>query len=201
MNLGDTSATLEESQDVNKCVYLRLFMLFMTYAWLFKGDDHCVCNARSPQSRSSELSPQSLSWSHTQFPGMHCASSHRNSLSEHDLGSIVDNHSQRDTHIFSMIYYCLHISFFATPRFIFQITGLNWRKSYSGLRWKIWSMALTAVPLVWAVTTVISAVTLPADGDTAVVVTTEISQRVTGHLLCLTKSESSREKLLQHVAN
>lgn len=40
-----------------------------------------------------------------------------------------------------------------------------------------------AVPLVRAVTTVIGAVTLPADGDTAVVITTEISQRVTCHLL------------------
>lgn len=40
-----------------------------------------------PQSRSSELSPQSLSLSHSQFPGMHCSLSQRNSLSEHGLGA------------------------------------------------------------------------------------------------------------------
>lgn len=57
-----------------------------------------VCNACSPQSRSSELSPQSLSWSQTQFPGMHCPSSHRCSLSEQGLGSMVQNHNNRDTY-------------------------------------------------------------------------------------------------------
>lgn len=40
-----------------------------------------------PQSRSSELSPQSLSLSHSQLPGMHCSLSQRNSLSEQGLGT------------------------------------------------------------------------------------------------------------------
>lgn len=42
---------------------------------------------RLPQSRSSELSPQSLSLSHSQVPGTHCPLSQRNSLSEQGLGT------------------------------------------------------------------------------------------------------------------
>lgn len=44
---------------------------------------------------------------------------------------------------------------------------------------------LTAVPLIWAITTVVIAITLPADRNAAVVVTSEISQRITGNSLCL----------------
>lgn len=44
---------------------------------------------------------------------------------------------------------------------------------------------LTAVPLIWAIATVIITITLPADRNTPVVVTSEISQRITGDILCL----------------
>lgn len=63
-----------------------------------------------------------------------------------------------------------------------------------GLSRIIWSMTLTAVPFIWAVTTVVGAITLPADGDTAVVVTSEITQRITGHLLCW---ETKKKKNVQ----
>lgn len=43
--------------------------------------------SHSPQSRSSELSPQSFSLSHSHVPGMHCSLSQRNSLSEQGLGT------------------------------------------------------------------------------------------------------------------
>lgn len=87
------SATLEESQDVMlMCVFAPVCVLF-TAGCNFKEAEELawgggVC---SPQSRSSELSPQSLTWLHVQLPGMHCSLSHRNSLSEHGLGS-------RETH-------------------------------------------------------------------------------------------------------
>lgn len=52
----------------------------------------------------------------------------------------------------------------------------------------------TAVPLVRAVAAVVGAVTLPADGNTAVVVTAEISERVTGHGLCRRKNTRARQR-------
>jgi len=56
-------------------------------------------------------------------------------------------------------------------------------------------MTLTAISFIRAVTAVVGAVTLPADGYTEVVVTSKISQRITGHPLCWkTKSEMDRLK-------
>lgn len=89
-NLDDTSAALEESQGG--------ISVFVLCERIFQGGE-CVCRACSPQSRSSELSPQSFLWSHTQVPGMHSPPSHLNSLSEQGLGSIDQGQDNRETHI------------------------------------------------------------------------------------------------------
>lgn len=67
---------------------------FLTELWAVKRN--LECSACSPQSRSSELSPQSLSWSQTQVPEMHVPSSHRNSLSEQGLGSTGYNQIEKE---------------------------------------------------------------------------------------------------------
>lgn len=56
-----------------------------------------------PQSRSSELSPQSLSLSHTQAPEMHCPLSQRYSLSEQGLGSARHHQGHTHTHTLSSV--------------------------------------------------------------------------------------------------
>lgn len=75
------------------------------------GDSRC-----SPQSRSSELSPQSLSLSHSQVPGMHCSLSQRNSLSEQGLGAacqrqgdIQSRQQSMNSDFVSILYFSLQI--------------------------------------------------------------------------------------------
>lgn len=91
-----------------------------------------MCVACSPQSRSSELSPQSLSWSHTHFPGMHCPSSHLYSLSVQGLGSANQNQGRirdRGRHIYRCITPQLQLSLLSELRY----TELHAHRSSSHL--------------------------------------------------------------------
>jgi len=56
--------------------------------------------------------------------------------------------------------------------------------------------ALTAVVLIRVISTVIISITLPAQWDTSMIVTTEISKRTASHLLCSVHSLPMKQHTL-----
>lgn len=69
----------------------------------------------------------------------------------------------------------------ATKTFIRYM--LRWPTCVEGNGWQ--NALLTTVSLIRSISTVIVPITAPANGHTAVVITAEISQRVTGQLICM----------------
>lgn len=107
------------------------------------------------------------SLAHQNCPHNHCHG-HKPKILECTAGCHSDTHSQSKVLV------------------LWAHTWKLWAPHSTYLRGNGWFNALlTTISLIRSISAVIVPITLPANGHTAVVITAEISQRVTGQLICM----------------